>query len=211
MSESIQYLLSWTSIWCQYLVMTDFVEHDSTPVMIFCPNSCFLHSAWINQRNLSVEELCLNHQLQPSIWCFIQMIRYISTCFFAVNTLFASTQLTTECDFSQGAESSSANHIGFQLHCYVGTVYELFWSINLHYVVIWVSEPNISAVCPLSSSSLCFVYCHGWLCGACPVAWLNRYHTVCVKIIRGEERIKESTASRAEQHVGDRPPGPLHS
>jgi cytochrome c-type biogenesis protein CcmH/NrfF len=53
------------------------------------------------------------------------MIRYVSTCFLAVNTLFASTHLTTACDFSQGAEPSSANHIGFQLHCYVGTVYEL--------------------------------------------------------------------------------------
>jgi hypothetical protein len=54
------------------------------------------------------------------------MIRYISTCFLAVNTLFASTHLTTECDLSQGAGPSSANHMVFQLHCYVGTVDELF-------------------------------------------------------------------------------------
>jgi hypothetical protein len=54
------------------------------------------------------------------------MIRDISTCFFAVNTLFAATHLTTESGLTQGAGPSGANHMVFQLKCYVGTVYELF-------------------------------------------------------------------------------------
>jgi hypothetical protein len=87
--------------------------------------------------------------------------------------------------------------------------------------VIWVCEPNISAVCPLSSPSLCFVYCHGWLIlsPSCPHSvwwpwpWLLELDVlmlpklssqdwvpkVCVKIIRGEKLIKESAASK--QHV----------
>ncbi len=120
---------------------------------------------------------------------------------------FASTHFTTECDLSQWAVPSSANHIVFQLHCYVGAVSELFWAINLYYVEVCICEPSISAVCPLSSPILCFVYFHGWLCGLCPVACLHWYDTVCMKIIQGEKQIKWSTASK--QQVGDRTP--LHS
>ncbi len=153
---------------------------------------------------------------EPSITALNMLVYYNDQVHFhlfscssnAANTLFASTHLTTECDLSQGAGPSGANHMVFQLHCYGGWA---FLINNLYYVVIWVCEPNISAVCPLPSSILCFVttfvYCHGWLCGACPVAWLNWYDTVCVKIIQGEKQIKQSAASK--QQVGDRPP--LHS
>ncbi len=90
------------------------------------------------------------------------MIRYVSSCFLAVNTSVSSAHFTTDCIPSQGPGSNSTKHIIFQLHCCVGAVYELFWSINLHYHVIWVCEPNISAVCPLSSSIFCF----------CILSWL---------------------------------------
>ncbi len=135
----------------------------------------------MNWRNFSVKEMCPNLQLQPSICWFIKMIRYISTCFLAVNTSFASTHFTTECDLSQGAGPSSANHMVFQLHSSPLLYWNCWWAFLIDKSVfccdlsLWT---NISAVCPLSSPILCFIYCHGWLCRICPVAWLNRYDSV---------------------------------
>ena len=154
--------------------MTEIAEHNSTPEVSCNPtsNSCYFSSSWINRRyfKFSAKEMRLNLQLQPSTCWYLETIGYVSSCLLAGNTPYASTHFTTKCDLSQGAGPNSTTHVAFQLHCYVGVLYELFWSINLYYLVVWVCKPNISAACPLSSPILCFVFSHGWLCGACPVA-----------------------------------------
>ena len=150
-------------------MMTETAEHNSTPEVSYNANSCYFSSAWINRRNFSAKEMLLNLQLQPlTCWSF-KMIGYVSSCLLAGNTSYASTHFTTKCDLSQEAGTNCTTTVLFQLHCDVEAVNELFWSINLYYLVIWVCEPNISAVSPLSSIILCIVYCHGCLCGASPL------------------------------------------
>ena len=154
--------------------MTEIAEHNSTPEVSCNPtsNSCYFSSSWINRRyfKFSAKEMRLNLQLQPSTCWYLETIGYVSSCLLAGNTSYASTHFTTKCDLSQGAGTNCTTTVIFQLHCYVEAVNALFWSINLYYLVIWVCEPNISSVAPLSSIIWCIVYCHGCLCGASPEA-----------------------------------------
>ena len=167
MSLGIHALLSLTSSMFQYLVMTEFSGYSSIYVASCSPITWFFSSA---QGPFFPKKMSQNFFILPSTCIFFRMIRYISSCFLASDSSFATSLFTP--DMNPLTESWTKQHQAYDFSVQASYMSCLWAFLNEKsalscYLIQWKNCRATTVARPLFSI---FGYCHYWLCGACTPA-----------------------------------------
>ena len=130
------------------------------------------------------------------------MIRYISSCFLASDSSFATSLFTP--DMNPLTESWTKQHQAYDFSVQASYMSCLWAFLNEKSalscdLIQWKNCWATRVARPLFSI---FGYCHYWLCWACTSAWWIWLETLCVKIFQQNQRIKE-IACLNQQVLGD--------
>ena len=163
MSLEIHALLSLTSSMFQYLVMTEFSGYSSISVASCSPITWFFSSASIKSR------IFLPKEKEPELFLFCLQHVYFSEWSGTFHLVFLHLTRHSPHLFSrltwilwQRAGPNSTKHMISLFRRHTWAVYELFWTRNPHYLVIWFNEKIVE---PQAWLNPCFRFLDTFITG----------------------------------------------